>query len=71
MDASEFGPGSAPPEADGSGPAGYAIKGNVDSMLFHAKDSPSFTHLRAGVWFEDEATAAAAGFERWDAHHRV
>jgi hypothetical protein len=61
-----YGPGSALPLADGSAPAGYAIKGNTDSMLFHTPESPSYEVTVAEVWFESEEAAQAAGFSRWD-----
>jgi hypothetical protein len=47
-------------------PAGYTIKGNEDSMLYHTPDSPSYKQTIAEVWFRDAATADAAGFNRWD-----
>lgn len=64
--AGPHGKGSAAPGSDGSGPAGWAIKGNADSMLFHGPDSPAYEQTIAEVWFFDEATALAAGFDRWD-----
>ena len=60
------GPGSAKPSADGSGPAGWTVKGNEDSMLYHSPDSPAYEVTVAEVWFRDEETAVAAGFARWD-----
>lgn len=62
-----YGPGSASPAEDGSGPQGWTIKGNADSMLFHTDSSPYFKRTKAEVWFETEEAAAAAGFTRWDA----
>ena len=47
-------------------PAGYTIKGNEDSMLYHTTDSPSYSQTIAELWFRDAATAEAAGFNRWD-----
>lgn len=64
--AGPYGKGSATPGADGSGPAGWAIKGNADSMLYHPIDSPAYEVTIAEVWFFDEATARAAGFDKWD-----
>jgi allophanate hydrolase subunit 1 len=61
-----FGPGSAKPAADGSGPEGWTVKGNEDSMLYHSTESPSYAVTIAEVWFRDVATAEAAGFNRWD-----
>lgn len=66
----KFGKGSAEPNSDGSGPSGWAIKGNEDSMLFHTQDSPSYKRTRAEVWFEDEDTARKAGFTKWNEKNR-
>ncbi|HEY9410289.1 MAG TPA: hypothetical protein VIP77_11970 [Jiangellaceae bacterium] len=57
-----YGEGSAAPEADGSGPEGYLIKGNADSMLYHVPGSGSYERTRAEVWFLSEEHAQAAGF---------
>lgn len=65
-----YGRGSAAPNADGSGPGGWTIKGNVDSMLYHPSDSPAYNETIAEVWFFDEATAKAAGFDKWDKKFR-
>ncbi len=65
-----YGKGSAKPNADGSGPAGWTIKGNADSMLYHPTDSPAYGETIAEVWFFDEATAKAAGFDKWDKNFR-
>lgn len=64
--AHRFGPGAAPPGPDGSGPEGWSVKGNADSGLYHTPSSPSWKRMRAGVWFDSEEAAQAAGFERWD-----
>jgi uncharacterized membrane protein ArfC len=61
-----FGPGSAPANADGSGPEGWTIKGNADSGLYHTPSSPAYKRTRAEAWFESEEAAQAAGFARWD-----
>ena len=68
--AGPHGRGSATAGADGSGPAGWLIKGNADSMLFHGPDSPAYEQTVAEVWFFDEATARAAGFDKWDKNFR-
>ncbi len=65
-----YGPGSARPAADGSGPEGWAVKGNVDSGLFHTEDSPGYDNTTAEVWFVDEESAVAAGFRHWDRKQR-
>lgn len=67
---SVYGPGSAMPAEDGSGPAGWTIKGNAGSMLFHTTESPSYDGVRAEVWFDSEESARAAGFAHWDRRRR-
>jgi len=61
-----FGPASAAPGPDGSGPDGWTIKGNADSGLYHTPSSPSWRRMHAEAWFESEEAAEAAGFRRWD-----
>jgi hypothetical protein len=61
-----YGAGSARVAAGAQAPAGYDIKGNEDSMLYHTPDSPSYKRTIAEVWFRDVPTAEAAGFHRWD-----
>jgi large subunit ribosomal protein L17 len=56
--------GSAEPNADGSAPAGFDIKGNEDSMKFHTTESPWYDKTVAEVWFKTEADAEAAGFTK-------
>jgi large subunit ribosomal protein L4 len=57
-------PGSAKPTADGSAPAGFEIKGNKDSMLYHVPGSRSYKQTIAEVWFDTEESAEAAGFAK-------
>ncbi len=64
--AGRYGKGSAEAGDGGSGPLGWLIKGNADSMLFHGPDSPAYDQTIAEVWFFDEETARAAGFDKWD-----
>ena len=64
--AGPYGLGSTRAGAGGSGPRGWTVKGNEDSMLYHGPASPAYDATIAEVWFKDEATAAAAGFKRWD-----
>ncbi len=64
--AGPYGKGSAKAGESGSGPVGWLIKGNADSMLFHGPDSPAYEQTIAEVWFFDEDTARAAGFDKWD-----
>lgn len=63
-----FGEFSAKPGADGTGPRGWAIKGNANSMLFHTRQSPWYGRTKAEVWFRTEQDAKAAGFS--DARER-
>ena len=65
-EAGPYGSGSARAGAGGSGPAGWTIKGNEDSMLFHTPASPAYDATIAEVWFADEATAEAAGFKKYE-----
>ncbi|HUL99863.1 MAG TPA: hypothetical protein VLU24_10730 [Mycobacterium sp.] len=60
-----YGAGSAEPGSGGSGPEGWTVKGNMDSMLYHTPDSPSYEQTIAEVWFVDEETAVKAGFGPW------
>ena len=61
-----YGAGSARAGAGGSGPSGWTIKGNEDSMLYHTLDSPSYKQTIAEVRFREESAAERAGFTRWD-----
>ncbi len=70
VEAGPYGKGSAKAGAGGAGPAGWTVKGNADSMLFHGPDSPAYEVTIAEVWFVDEATARAAGFQHWDVKRR-
>ena len=60
--AAEFGEDSAPANEDGSAPEGFEIKGNKDSMKFHAPTSPWYDRTNAEVWFRTADAAEAAGF---------
>ncbi len=62
---SPYGAGSARPGADGSGPEGWLVKGNEDSMLYHTPDSPHYQQTIAEVWFKDEESAEQGGFTPW------
>jgi small subunit ribosomal protein S2 len=57
-----YGPDSAKANEDGSGPDGFEIKGNADSMKFHAPGSPWYDSTKAEVWFRSAEAAEAAGF---------
>jgi large subunit ribosomal protein L22 len=54
--------GSAAPLADGTGPEGFEIKGNADSMLYHEPGSRYYNQTVAEVWFDSVESAEAAGF---------
>jgi large subunit ribosomal protein L17 len=56
--------GSVAPNADGSAPAGFDIKGNENSMKYHTTESPWYDQTVAEVWFKTEADAEAAGFAK-------
>lgn len=60
--AAPYGEASVRANPDGSGPAGFVIKGNEESMLYHRPDSPSYDRTIAEVWFRSEEDARAAGF---------
>jgi small subunit ribosomal protein S2 len=60
--AGEFGPDSAAPLEDGSAPEGFEVKGNRNSMKFHAPSSPWYARTIAEVWFRTAEAAEAAGF---------
>ena len=60
-----YGGGSARAAADGSGPEGWLVKGNEDSMLYHTPDSPHYNQTIAEVWFKDEESAEQGGFTPW------
>ncbi|MFT3715981.1 MAG: hypothetical protein QM774_08545 [Gordonia sp. (in: high G+C Gram-positive bacteria)] len=47
-------------------PAGYNIKGNADSGLYHTPESRSYKATIAEIWFATEAAAKAAGFKHPD-----
>jgi uncharacterized membrane protein ArfC len=57
--------GSARAAAGGSGPSGWTVKGNEDSMLYHTPESPSYAQTIAEVWFIDEESAERGGFTHW------
>jgi len=63
----EFGADSAAPLEDGSAPEGFEIKGNKNSMKFHAPSSPWYARTNAEVWFRTAEAAQAAGFANAEA----
>jgi hypothetical protein len=62
---SPYGTGSARARPDGSGPQGWPVKGNEDSMLYHTPDSPHYKQTIAEVWFKDAESAEEGGFTAW------
>ena len=54
--------GSAKPLESGDAPEGFEIKGNKDSMKFHAPGGQWYDATEAEVWFRTAADAEAAGF---------
>jgi small subunit ribosomal protein S2 len=58
----EYGADSAAPLEDGSAPEGFEIKGNKNSMKFHAPTSPWYSRTAAEVWFKSVDAAEKAGF---------
>jgi large subunit ribosomal protein L4 len=55
-------PNSAAPLENGDAPAGYEIKGNKNSMKYHAPGGRWYDNTVAEVWFKSAADAEAAGF---------
>jgi large subunit ribosomal protein L4 len=55
-------PGAVKADEDGSGPEGYEIKGNAQSMKFHAPGGRWYDSTAAEFWFKTAADAKAAGF---------
>ena len=68
LDDGPFGAGSHAPLPDNSAPAGFTIKGNEDSMLYHRPDSRSYGATIAEVWFDTPERAEAAGFRLANTH---
>jgi small subunit ribosomal protein S2 len=58
----EYGADSAAPLEDGSAPEGFEVKGNKNSMKFHAPTSPWYSRTAAEVWFRSVEAAEKAGF---------
>jgi large subunit ribosomal protein L17 len=55
--------GSHAPLEDGSMPAGFEIKGNASSKLYHVPDSSHYDRTVAEIWFADAESAEAAGYQ--------
>jgi uncharacterized membrane protein ArfC len=62
-----FGPGSAQPDPDGRGPAGWLVKARSEPRLYYIPDNPTYDATVPEVWFKDEDSALRAGFTPW--HH--
>ena len=61
-DAGSHGAGSAEPLEDGSGPEGFDIKGDSETMLYHVPDSRYYEATKAEVYFATVEDAERAGF---------
>jgi hypothetical protein len=55
-------PGAVKANDDGSGPEGYEIKGNAQSMKYHAPGGRWYDSTVAEFWFKTAEDAQAAGF---------
>ena len=62
--AGKFGADSAAPNADGSAPEGFDIKGNENSIHHPPPAPPCPPPTGAAPWFRTEDAAAAAGFTK-------
>lgn len=60
-----YGPGSARPRPDGSGPPGWFVKGRSDTRLYYTPDDRVYHRTVAQVWFKDTQSAARAFFTPW------
>jgi uncharacterized membrane protein ArfC len=60
-----YGPGSARAGAEGSGPAGWLVKGRLDTRLYYTPDDATYDRTVAQVWFRDEGSAMRAYFTPW------
>ncbi|WP_328990906.1 50S ribosomal protein L17 [Kribbella sp. NBC_01245] len=60
----KYGDDAHAPLEDGSAPEGFDIKGNEDSMKYHAPDGQWYEQTKAEVWFRTEDAAKAAGFTK-------
>jgi uncharacterized membrane protein ArfC len=60
-----YGPGSARAGAEGSGPAGWLVKGRSDTRLYYMPDDVTYDRTVAQVWFKDEESAMHAYFAPW------
>jgi uncharacterized membrane protein ArfC len=60
-----YGPGSAQATLDGTGPAGWLVKGHSETRLYYTPDDPTYDSTVPQVWFKDEESAVRAGFAPW------
>jgi uncharacterized membrane protein ArfC len=60
-----YGRGSARAGAEGSGPAGWLVKGRSDTRLYYTPDDATYDGTVAQVWFMDEESAIRAYFTPW------
>ncbi|CAM3793149.1 50S ribosomal protein L17 [Smaragdicoccus niigatensis] len=61
--AAEAPAGSHGPIEGDEQPEGFPIKGNASSKLYHVPGSRFYNSTVAEIWFADEASAEAAGFQ--------
>ena len=66
-----YGPGSARAGAEGSGPAGWLVKGRSDTRLYYTPDDATYDRTVAQVWFKDEESAMQAYFTPWRKSSRM
>ena len=60
-----YGRGSSRADAEGSGPAGWLVKGRSDTRLYYTPDDATYDGTVAQVWFMDEESAIRAYFTPW------
>jgi uncharacterized membrane protein ArfC len=60
-----YGPGSAQATLDGGGPAGWLVKGQLETRNYYTPDDPTYDSTVPQVWFKDEESAVRAGFTPW------
>ncbi|MPZ83700.1 MAG: 50S ribosomal protein L4 [Actinophytocola sp.] len=62
-DEAPYGAGSHAALADGSAPAGFPVKGNESSKLYHLPGTSFYNRTEAEVWFASAEDAEKAGFQ--------
>lgn len=59
-----YGEGSRAPQADGSIPDGFPVKGDEDGRVYYTADNSSYGEVEAAVFFATAEAAEDAGFEQ-------